>query len=157
MRELCLICEDKLPYFRVRGGPIKLDKHHTLCQACFRNQNNQFKAKKMSKINKNFTWDQRHQALALALETGYGAFYGKDLPDPEDPSDPVFTATIFVSKEGAGTEIEYENGLQGTGLPALRVFGWNKNNLGYLKHWFSKITDDPQIYRANEIKIRVRM
>lgn len=104
----------------------------------------------MSKIR---SLEERHSALNDLIADGEVVFQGKDLPDPEDPSDPVFTAHIYVSGSGAGTELIYETGLIATGIPSIHVASWDKDSIKYLKHWLFKVLDDQKIYRANEIKI----
>lgn len=36
MRRLCAECGEREPKFSVRGGRIKTDDDHTLCQQCYR-------------------------------------------------------------------------------------------------------------------------
>src|SRR4051812_4299878 len=102
-RKLCVECNLRPPYFRVRGGPVKLDRLHTLCQACFRNQSNSIKAKNQNKkVSMLNEWNDRYKALQQAINDGMFIFTGKDLPDPEDPSDPEFTSHIIIGATGGG-------------------------------------------------------
>lgn len=163
-KALCVECNLRPPYFRVRGGPIKLDHLHTLCQACFRNLRNSIKAPKsknreeismstdfLNATNIIHIWEDRHLALQSAINDGIFTLQGKDLPDPEDPTDPQFTVRIIISGTGAGTEFLYGEQLIATDVPAINVNCWSKRNFSYLKHWISKVLDDPSVYRGNEI------
>jgi hypothetical protein len=98
--------------------------------------------------------EERRSVLNDLLSDGTVVFKGKDLPDPEDPSDPSFTAMIYISGTGAGTETLYESGIVATGIPSVHVAYWDKTSIQYLKHWLFKVLDDPKIYRATEIKIQ---
>lgn len=97
--------------------------------------------------------EERHSVLKDLIVDGEVIFKGKDLPNDDDPTDPKFTAKIYISDKGAGTEVIYETGPAGTNIPALNIFQWDKDSLKYLKHWLFKVLDDVKIYRANEIKI----
>lgn len=161
-RKLCANCGERTPFFRVRGGPVKLDDKHSLCMACYRDQNNSIKAKsnkvhleKAIMKDEILAWSDRHGAFGKLLSEGEVVLQGTDLPDPEDPSDPEFVAKIVVTEHGAGTEIICGDKILGTGIPALNVFAWSKDNISYLKHWLFKVFDDSKIYRATRIEIKV--
>lgn len=155
-RKLCANCGERAPFFRVKGGPIKLDDKHSLCKACYRNQNNSIKSKNIGServMEEILAWNERHIAFGMLMSDGEVVIQGIDLPDPDDPSDPEFIAKIVVTEHGAGTEIVSGDKIYGTHIPALNVFSWSKENLGYLKHWLFKVFDDIKIYRANRIEI----
>ena len=82
---------------------------------------------------------------------------GKDLPDADDPTDPVFNADIIISNNGAVIHLEYEDESLPpimVNIPSLTITNsWNKKNLSYLKHWLLKVLDDSSVYRANTINI----
>lgn len=41
---LCSGCGNRPPHFRVKNGPLKIDKKHNLCLACHRNEINRYAA-----------------------------------------------------------------------------------------------------------------
>lgn len=165
-QKLCDNCRERPAFFRVKGGPIKTDKWHTLCMSCHRNQRNHYQAqsKKTQDISSTEgapTMDEnsivfeleRHSVLNKLMTAKEVVFQGRDLPDPEDPSDPQFIAKIYISQAGAGSETIFGDRVIGNGIPSLMVPAWNRDNLSYLKHWLSKVLDDPKMYRANRIHI----
>lgn len=157
-RRLCANCGERTPFFRVRGGPVKLDNKHSLCMACYRDQTNSMKAKKMTNRvqEEMLIWSERHSAFKKIFTENKCVIQGTDLPDPEDPSDPSFIAKIYITSKGAGTETIYGDKIVATDIPALNVFEWSKENISYLKHWLFKVFDDPQIYRGDKIVIEAR-
>lgn len=136
--------------------------------ACYRDQQNSVHAQARKQRNpedqtkppretddmKKLHWADRHSVLNLLMKEREVVLEGTDLPDPEDPSDPEFTATIVIANTGAGTETFFDDKIIATGIPSLMVPSWTKESLSYLKHWLFKVFDDPRIYRAKEIRIQ---
>jgi len=150
--KLCSNCSQRPPLFRVRGGPVKMDDKHSLCMQCYRDQRNSIYARRPV-VKELKSLDKRHSVLNELIVDGEVVYKGKDLPDPEDPTDPVFTAKVYITDSGAGTEVIYASGPVATNIPALRIASWDRESIKYLKHWLFKVLDDHSIYRANEIHI----
>ncbi|HVI40109.1 MAG TPA: hypothetical protein VM577_05575 [Anaerovoracaceae bacterium] len=176
-RTLCANGCGRPPFFRVKGGPIKQDAYHSLCMQCYRDQRNSVyaQAKKdrtckqpekalisgseppegKGDVMSELPWSERHHVMNMLVKEKTVVFQGIDLPDPEDPSDPEFTAIIHIGNTGAGTETIFGDRIIGTGIPSLMVPTWNKDSLKYLKHWLFKVFDDPLIYRGTQIVIKI--
>jgi hypothetical protein len=150
--KLCDNCNERPPLFSVRGGPLKIDRFHSLCKRCFRDQTNSVRQKTIRSTMERSINDKQN-ALDDLINDGEVIFVGKDVPNAEDPTDPTYIAKIYVIDTGAGTEAIYEKGSVGTGIPSICVTSWDKDSLKYLKHWLFKVLDDQKIYRANKIHI----
>lgn len=102
-------------------------------------------------------WIDRVASLEYLAEDGVVLIRGKDLPDPEDPSDPGFLATITLADVGRAhavwlTGAKKELQIPELHWPGIRDFKSKIIN-NYFKHWFFKVLDDPQIYRAEIIRV----
>lgn len=112
---------------------------------------------KALRMENNFSLTDRTQFLKHLVSDGIFRMTGKDLPDIDDPSDPIFYADIIVANNGACLHLEFDDESLGpitTDIPSLTTTNsWSKSNISYLKHWVNKVLDDPRVFRANVISI----
>lgn len=152
---LCAECTKRPAKFKVRGR-IKQDKDPArLCAECFRDLQNSLNALKLPSP-RTINWTEKNKVAEYLRDDGSVIIRGNDVPNPEDPSDPRFTVTIFLHTDRAFVESHWvSNGeYRATGVPSLvrNMFG-HKATDTYFKHWLFKVLDDPEIYRADTIRI----
>jgi len=105
-----------------------------------------------------FSLADRGQFLKYLVQEGsVFTMKGKDLPDPEDPSDPIFYADIIIANNSASVHLAFDDDNLNpivVEIPSLTSTNtWSKTNISYLKHWVNKVLDDVRVFRANEISI----
>lgn len=156
---LCADCTKRPAKFKVRGK-IKQDKDPArLCAECFRNLQNSLNAVRLASP-RVIDWKEKSKAVECLREDGSVIIRGNDVPNPEDPSDPNFTVTIFLHQDRAFVDSQWvENGIyRSTSVPSLirNTFGQRPQET-YFKHWLFKVLEDPEIYRADTIRIEGRL